>query len=177
MRRRRPQHARPASSGLLASPPFGVRRSGARLIALVLVLLALWLLANFVGQVIASARMDRQIAEKQAEMALIADENQALKDRLAFAESPAFAEQIAREQLGYAREGDTVILPTLPERSAAPAPAAPAPLVAPQPEPNWKGWARALFSPDLQPTTPNISASPRTFVVLYPDLALLRASL
>jgi cell division protein FtsB len=151
---RRRQRARPASSGLLTSPPFGVGRSGARLIALVLVILALWLLANFVGQVIASARMDRQIAEKQAEMAQIAAENQALKDRLVFAESPAFAEQIAREQLGYAREGDTVVLPTLPERSAAFAPAAPAPLQAPPPEPNWRGWMRALFTLDLQSTTP-----------------------
>jgi hypothetical protein len=107
-----------------------------------------------VGQVIASARMDRQIAEKQAEMARIDAENQALKDRLAFAESPAFAEQIAREQLGYAREGDTVILPTLPERPIVPLAAAPAPLPAPAPEPNWQGWVRAIFSPDLQSTTP-----------------------
>ena len=154
MRRRRPQHARSISSRLFATTPFGVGRSGARLIALVLVMLALWLLANFVGQVIASARMDRQIAEKQAEMVLIADENQALKDRLVFAQSPAFAEQIAREQLGYAREGDTVILPTLPERPAVLAPAAPAPLPALLPEPNWQGWVRAMFSPDLQSTTP-----------------------
>ena len=148
MRRHRPQHARPASSGLFASPPFGVGRSGARLIALALVLLSLWLLMNFVGQVIASAQMDRQIAEQQAQIARSQAENEALKRRLAFAESPAYVEQIAREQLGYAREGDTVVLPTLPERSSAPAPAAPAPLVGQPAEPNWHGWLRAFFPED-----------------------------
>jgi cell division protein FtsB len=128
-------------------------RSGARLIALVLVALSLWLLVNFVGQVIASARMDRQIADKQAELTKLEDELAALKDRAAFAESPAYAEQVAREQLGFAREGDTVILPTLPERKAAPAAAAPAPLPAPAPQPNWRGWLRALFPQDTRPVT------------------------
>jgi cell division protein FtsB len=119
-------------------------RSG-RLVVLVLVALSLWLLVNFVGQVVAAARMDRQIADRQAENARIAAENQALKDRVSFAESPAYAEQIAREQLGYAREGDTVILPTLPERKAAPVTTAPAPLPAPPAQPNWRGWLRAFF--------------------------------
>jgi hypothetical protein len=108
-----------------------------RLVALVLVALSLWLLVNFVGQVVISARMDRQIADRHA----------ALKDRVAFAESPAFAEQIAREQLGYTREGDTVILPTLPERKPAPASSAPPPVPAPAPQPNWRGWLRAFFPP------------------------------
>jgi cell division protein FtsB len=154
MRRRRPQHARPASSGLFASPPFGVGRSGARLIALALVLLSLWLLINFVGQVVASAQMDRQIAEQQANIAQREAENQALKRRLAFAESPAYVEQIAREQLGYAREGDTVVLPTLPERSTAPVSAALVPLLAQPSEPNWHGWLRAFFPSDTHPTAP-----------------------
>jgi cell division protein FtsB len=126
-------------------------RSG-RLVVLVLVALSLWLLVNFVGQVVAAARMDRQIADRQAENARIEAENQALKDRVSFAESPAYAEQIAREQLGYAREGDTVILPTLPERKAAPVTTAPAPLPAPPAQPNWRGWLRAFFP--APPATP-----------------------
>jgi cell division protein FtsB len=154
MRRRRPSHVRPASSGLFASSPFGVGRSGARLIALALGSLSLWLLINFVGQVVASAQMDRQIAEQQADIARSQAENQALKQRLDFAESPAYIEQIAREQLGYAREGDTVVLPTLPERMLAPLPAAPAPLPAPDSEPNWRGWLRAFFAPDTHTTAP-----------------------
>jgi len=135
-------------SGSFVSPlpaPDGVGRPGARLVALVLVVLSLWLLVNFVGQVVVSARMDRQIEERQAQNERIASENAALKARAAFVESPAFAEQIAREQLGYARDGDTVILPTLPERKPAPVSSAPMPIPAPPPQPNWSGWLHAFF--------------------------------
>jgi cell division protein FtsB len=128
-------------------------RSGARLVVVALVALSLWLLANFVGQVIASARMDRQIVEKQAELAKAEAELASLKDRVAFAESPAYAEQVAREQLGFARAGDTVILPTLPDRKPVLAAAAPIPLPAPAPQPNWRGWVRALF-----PASTDVSA-------------------
>jgi cell division protein FtsB len=121
-----------------------------RLIALVLVVISLWLLVNFIGQVVVAARMDRQIADKQAEMTQIEAGNAALKDHVTYAESPAYAEQIAREQLGYAREGDTVILPTLPDRLTAPA-AAPPPLPAPAHEPNWRGWLHAFFPPNTTP--------------------------
>jgi cell division protein FtsB len=119
--------------------------------ALVLVALSLWLRVNFVGQVVGSARMDRQISDRQAENARIAAENEVLKARAAFVESPAFAEQAAREQLGYAREGDTVILPTLPERTLSPAASAAAPVLAPPPQPNWQGWLLAFFPPEAHP--------------------------
>jgi cell division protein FtsB len=152
--RRRTSRVRPVSSETFASTPFGMGRSGARLVALILVVLSLWLLANFVGQVIASARMDRQIAEKQAELAKAEAALAPLKDRVAFAESPAKAEQIAREQLGFAREGDTVILPTFPERQPALATTAPVPLPGPTPQPNWRGWVRALFPADTDVSTP-----------------------
>jgi cell division protein FtsB len=129
-------------------------RSGARLVALVLVVLSLWLLANFVGQVVASARMDRQILDKQAELAKAESELVSLKDQVAFAESPAYAEQVAREQLGFAREGDTVILPTLPERKPALAAAIPVPLPAPAPQPNWRGWVRAFLPASTEVSMP-----------------------
>jgi cell division protein FtsB len=150
--RRRP--SRTDSIGALTAMPFGMGRSGARLVALVLVALSLWLLANFIGQVIASARMDRQIVEKQAEMTKAEAELASLNDQVAFAESPAYAEQVAREQLGFARQGDTVVLPTLPERKAAVVAAVPAPLPAPAPQANWRGWVRALFPASADVNTP-----------------------
>jgi len=152
--RRRPQRVHPDSSGQLESSPLGMGRSGARLVALLLAALSLWLLVNFVGQVVASARMDRQIADKEAELAKVETDNAALKDRVVFAESPAYAEQIAREQLGFAREGDTVVLPTLPERKPAPAAVALVPLPPPTPQPNWRGWLHALSPPDARPALP-----------------------
>ena len=149
--RRRPQRVRLESSGALMSPPPALSRSGVRLIALVLVVISLWLLVNFIGQVVVAARMDRQIADKQAEMTQIEAANAALKDHVAYAESPAYAEQIAREQLGYAREGDTVILPTLPDRLTAPE--------------MWTFWALIVaITRPVSPTIrlPSISTSPST---------------
>ena len=150
---RRQQRVRPGASGSFVSPASGMSRSG-RFVVLVLVALSLWLLVNFVGQVVVAARMDRQIAERQAENTQIEAENEALAERMRFAESPAYAEQIAREQLGYAREGDTVILPTLPERKAAPISTAPAPLPAPPKQSNWRGWLHAFASPSPRPDGP-----------------------
>ena len=152
--RRRASRVRSDSTDPFTPTPFGMGRSGARLVALVLVALSLWLLANFVSQVVASARMDRQIAEKQAAMAKAEADLASLKDQVAFAESPAYAEQVAREQLGFAREGDTVILPTLPERKPALAAAAPVPLPPPAPLPNWRGWMRALFPQGMDASAP-----------------------
>ena len=106
---------------------------------------------HFVGQVIEAARMDHHIAEQQATNVRFEAENAALEERVIYAESPAYAEQIAREQLGYAREGDMVILPTLPEQAAIPSAAAPAPLPPPRLEPNWRGWLHAFFSPSPTP--------------------------
>ena len=64
-----PRHpSRTDSTSAVAAMPFGMGRSGARLVALVLVVLSLWLLANFIGQVIASARMDRQIVDIRHEL-------------------------------------------------------------------------------------------------------------
>ena len=151
---RRSPRVRSDATDSVASTPFGMGRPGARLVVLVLVVLSLWLLANFVGQVVASARMDRQIAEKQAELAKAEADLVSLKDRVAFAESPAYAEQVAREQLGFARPGDTVILPTLPERKLAPVATAPAPLPPPAPQSNWRGWMRALFPVSSGVSTP-----------------------
>ena len=129
----------------------GLGRSGARLVTLGLVALSFWLLASFVGQVITSAQMERRKEELQAENAQLEAQNAFLKDRVAYVESPVYAERIAREQLGYAREGDTVILPTFPEQTAVPAAPSPAPLPTPTPTANWRGWLHAFFPPAETP--------------------------
>lgn len=153
-RRRSSLPQRMTWSELLKSLPFDASRSGVRLVVLILVILALGLLVNFVSQVVAGAQLSRQIEERQTEIALLAAENERLQDQLEFAQSPAYAEQIAREQLGFAREGDTVILPTLPDRPADQPTEAPEPLPEPTLIPNWQGWVHAFFSDDLQSTIP-----------------------
>lgn len=126
-------------------------RSGIHLVTIGLVALSLWLLASFVGQVITSAQMERRKQELQAENAQIEAENEHLKAQVAYAESPVYADRIAREQLGYAREGDTVILPTFPESTTVAIAPTPAPLPASAPQPNWRGWVQAFFPPAQAP--------------------------
>ncbi len=121
-----------------------------RLLTLALVVLSLWTLSGFVGQLLTSAQMARTQAELRAQNDQIATENAVLATQVAQAESPAYAERVLREQRGYAREGDTVILPSFPQ--ATPTPAQPASTPAPTAVavPNWRGWAAALFPPPAQ---------------------------
>lgn len=121
-------------------------RSGMRLAMLVLVLITLSLLVNFGEQVVQSARMERQKAELAAEVARLKAENAQLSAAADYAESDVAVERQARELLGYAREGDTVLLTQLPPPQPVSAPA-PAPVaLAPEPPvPNWLGWWHALF--------------------------------
>lgn len=125
--------------------PEQIGKSGAQLVALGMVVLSLWMLASFVGQVLTSAQLERRREVLEGEIARIEAENAALAADVAYAESPAYAEKIAREQLGYAREGDTVVLPTFPDVTpTAVAPTA-QPLPTPTPRSNLRGWADALF--------------------------------
>ncbi|MCX7792095.1 MAG: septum formation initiator family protein [Chloroflexaceae bacterium] len=115
---------------------------------IMLMLIAL-LAANFVGQVLQGARLESRRAELEAEVARIKAENAVLEGAVAFTESDVYAERIAREQLGYAREGDVVIFPR--DAPAAPPPSVtaetPAPEAASPPVQNWQLWWLALFPP------------------------------
>jgi cell division protein FtsB len=142
-RSRRAAGAAPASAA--GSPRFG--RPGVQLLTLALLAISVWTLMGFVGQVISSAQLESRKEQLRAQNAQIATENAALTTAVAEAESPAYAERILREQRGYAREGDTVVLPTFPDvtPTATPAPDSSAPTAVP--EPNWRRWAQALFPP------------------------------
>ena len=143
MRHRRVQRTKTSSTGL----PFGVNwgRSGMRLVILGMFALSLWLLASFVGQILIGAHMDDQVAALNGDVEAIEAENQALMTAVAEAESSSYVEQVAREQLGYAREGDTVLVPILPEATPQPINPTPVPLATPAPEPNWREWVEAFF--------------------------------
>jgi cell division protein FtsB len=118
-------------------------------LGLVMLLLIGLLLANFVGQVIQGARLEDERAARAVEVAALEAQNATLRGAVEFAESDVSVERIAREQLGYAREGDIVLLPQLPT-AAPPAPASPAEPVEPPPAesaaaPNWARWWGAFF--------------------------------
>ncbi|MEI8167805.1 MAG: septum formation initiator family protein, partial [Chloroflexales bacterium] len=75
--------------------------------------------------------------------------NTHLEGAVTYTESDVYVEQVAREQLGYARDGDIVILPRLVAPTPAPTPNPAAPPVSPATvptTPNWQRWWRA-FAP------------------------------
>lgn len=149
--RRRPAQAAaiPAGDRLASALRLGGRSAlSLGLGALMLVFIGL-LVANFVGQIMQSASLEARRAELEAEVAQMRADNTTLQGAVEFTESDVYIERVAREQLGYSREGDIVILPrVLPAPAPAAAPAAePAP-AAPPAEPNWRLWWRALFPPE-----------------------------
>jgi cell division protein FtsB len=126
-------------------------RPGVHLLTLVLLALALWSLIGFVSQVITSAQIERRKEELRAENAQLATEIATLAADVDEAESPAYAERVLREQRGYARDGDTVVLPTFPQVTPTPIRPTEQPLPTSVPEPNWRRWSRALFPPKDTP--------------------------
>lgn len=147
--RRRGRSAAPATQvGLAQLVRYGGRSALSLAMGAVMVALIGLLLANFVGQVMQSARLETQRAELEAEVAQIRAANVEVEGAVAFTESDVYVERVAREQLGYAREGDVVLLPQLAPPTAAPAApvdqAAPA-VPAPPATPNWQRWLEAFF--------------------------------
>ncbi len=145
---RLPNYRLPLSSATLA-------RWGARLVLLTLVLLAGGLLIGFVRMTWAEHKINQESEQQLAVNETQKQRNVTLKGEAEYRESGMYAEQAAREQLGMARDGETVLLPTVvvPAPSAAVPPplseniAPLVPAVNPLSEPaaNYQRWWRALF--------------------------------
>jgi len=136
--------------------PQSLSRLSTQLVLLILVAIALGLLVGFVEMTWASHRISREIEEQRAINRETEARVAALKGEAEFRESDVYAEQAAREQLGMAREGETVLMPTMvapaPSPSPAAAPSAPparatAPLDNSSP-PNHQRWWQAFFPPN-----------------------------
>ncbi len=114
-------------------------------ITLAFTLLTFSLMLNFINQVIQSSALEARKAQLAEEAARIASENRHLREAIAYARSDAYVEQAAREQLGWAREGETVLLPQFPviEPESQHAPEA-IPMPVRPTEPNWQRWWDAL---------------------------------
>ncbi len=140
---------------------FGRRRmSPATLIVLVM---GAFFLYSFVNQIIRQAQLEQFREEVRADVARLSSENATLQQSVEYVESNDYAEQIAREQLGYARAGDTVLMPTFPDQvvsstvsiisttttltntiNSNTTPATNPPTIVAPIEPNWMRWWRML---------------------------------
>lgn len=138
--------------------PQVVTRWGTRLILLFLMVLAGGLMVGFVRMTWTQHQINQASERQRAENETQRARNAALKGQAEFRESDVFAEQAAREHLGMAREGETVLLPTIvvpaatPPAAQSPNPATLAPgSAAPAEEeiaPNYQRWWQALFPPE-----------------------------
>jgi hypothetical protein len=116
-------------------------------------LIAAWVAVGFIGQVTTGAQLERRVVAYRAEITAIAATNTAIARMVGYAASPAYAERVARETLGYAREGDVVLLPARLQQAATPtaatvagpepAPGDPGPVM--RPRPNWQRWLDVLL--------------------------------
>ena len=163
--KRRPRHATRSLFGLPPRRRSGTPRLSVRqllgglhlnstsaltigLAALMLIFIGL-LVVNFVGQVMQSARLESTRATLEGEVAQMQATNTRIEGAVTYTESDVYVEQVAREQLGYAHDGDTVILPRLVAPTPVPTanPAAPTTASPSVPTtPNWQRWWQA-FAP------------------------------
>jgi cell division protein FtsB len=124
---------------------------------LIVLVMGAFFLYSFVNQIIRQAQLEQFREEVRADVARLSSENATLQQSVEYVESNDYAEQIAREQLGYARAGDTVLMPTFPDEVVSstvsttttltntinPNTTTPPTIVAPI-EPNWMRWWRML---------------------------------
>lgn len=112
---------------------------------IILVMVAVLFVYNFVVQVIRQTQLEQYRDQIALDVSRLKDENAALERQVTYFESRDYAETVAREQLGYARPGDTVVMPTFPDVLSKEAPVVPSATPPATPaEPNWLRWWRLL---------------------------------
>ncbi len=135
-------------------PLQGLVKWGAWLVLLLLASLACMLLLSFARMTWMERQINQALRQQRAANEALRIQIEQLKAEAEYRESDAYVEQAAREQLGMAREGETVLLPTVvipasptpvPMTKAAPPTAASATL------PNYQRWWRAFFPEDARP--------------------------
>lgn len=106
---------------------------------------------NFVNQIIRQAQLEQYRDTLALEVAQQTTRNAQIKQQVEYVESSEYAELVAREQLGFARPGDVVMMPTYPNQTSESADAAtilqdtPAIDTGPA-QPNWKRWWQFIQS-------------------------------
>jgi len=129
-------------------------RWGTRALLAVLIVLSGALLVNFVRMTWIEHQINQASEQQRAINEAQRQRNLQLAGEAEFRESDMYVEQAAREQLGMAREGETVLLPTVVLPAPTEAPPDAAPEVTPDPTPvaiepaglaNYQRWWRAFF--------------------------------
>lgn len=131
---------------LVATFPGGGRTLASLALIALLLIMTGGMAVNLVNQLVIARHLERELAAANDQVASLQATTQALAARLEYERSDAAAEAWARD-LGFAREGDVVIVPErVPEVAPTTVPAvAPSPVPLPPPLPNWQRWWQAFF--------------------------------
>lgn len=126
--------------------------SWGRIVAVVVVTIALLLAADFGRRAIDAYRLSRVVAALEEEVAAMRAENEALKERLEYVSTDAYIEEAAREKLRWAEPGDTAVIVLSSEDKEAPEMTPVPSREARQGEevmekPNWQRWLDLFFGP------------------------------
>ncbi|MFQ5874659.1 MAG: septum formation initiator family protein [Dehalococcoidia bacterium] len=126
--------------------------SWGRIVAVVVVTIALFLAADFGRRAIDAYRLGRAVAALEEEVAAMKTDNKALKERLEYVSTDAYIEEAAREKLRWVEPGDTAVILLSREDKEAP-------VTTPVPshgilqgqgvieKPNWQRWLDLFFGP------------------------------
>jgi len=126
--------------------------SWGRIVAVVVVTIALFLAVDFGRRAIDAYRLSRAVAALKEEVAAMRAENEALKERLEYVSTDAYIEEAAREKLRWVEPGDTAVIVLSSEDKEAP-------VTTPVPsqgirqgeevmeKPNWQRWLDLFFGP------------------------------
>jgi cell division protein FtsB len=121
--------------------------------AVVAVVVSLYFAVRTSNAVLVDRALAIQLHSAQGSVDTIVQQNAALRAELTYQQTPAYAEQVARQDLGMMKPGDHVVhVQIAPVPAEASAPSKPAPNVVPQvvktaTAPNWKRWLALLSHP------------------------------
>jgi len=109
-----------------------------------IIILAVLAISSLVRGVIAVKRSDERIQQEKEKVAEEEKRNEELKGQLEEVNSQTFAEQVARDKLGLAKPGETVIV--LPDKEVL---RKLAPRIEEEqetlPDPNWRKWLKLFM--------------------------------
>jgi cell division protein FtsB len=131
----------------------GVRPTYRHVFVVLAVVVSLYFAVRTSRAVVINQVLAVQLENAQGNVDTIKQQNAALSSQLAYEQTPAYAEQVARQQLGMMKPGDHVVhvqiapLPAGVAAATAPTPAVAAPTVPKATPPEWKRWFTLFSSP------------------------------
>ena len=112
---------------------------------IILLVVSVLFVYNFIVQVVRQTQLEHYRDSIAQNVVRLREQNTTLARSVTYFESRDYAESVAREQLGYARPGDTVMMPTFPDQLSTTAPVVPiTPTTTTPSEPNWLRWWNKL---------------------------------